>query len=379
MTDPINFSKNPDPQAAGIEPQALQPLADLFDRQIADGLHSAAQLVVLKDGHVIFDRTSGTFNGWLVTADTPFYCFSVTKAFTGMCVHKLIEDGKLSLDTPVAEVWPAFGKKGKQAITIRQVFLHLAGIPAISRYDHILFWPFWNLIIRRVASLAPEYPPGSKMSYHAVTYGFILGEVVRRVSGLPIDQFFHKYFAQPLGLINSWLKIPPAELNRSPPILSGCKNQDNLAWLFNLRLIRKALIPAASLHSTAREMAIFYQMLVNYGSYAGLQYLKPETVRQATSLGFRGIDDFSQRETLWGFGFHLGGRPTSEKEDESSFGERSTQLTFGHMGNRSSMAWGDLNHRLVVAFTCNRLLEEDASRQRWISLNNAVWDALGVK
>jgi CubicO group peptidase (beta-lactamase class C family) len=99
----------------------------------------------------------------------------------------------------------------------------------------------------------------------------------------------------------------------------------------------------------------------------------------ATSLGFRGIDDFSQRETLWAYGFHLGGRPTSQKEGESSFGERSTQQTFGHMGNRSSMAWGDLNHRLVVAFTCNRLLEEDANRQRWISLNNAVWDALGVK
>jgi CubicO group peptidase (beta-lactamase class C family) len=269
MPEPIDFSQTPDPLAVGIEPQALQPLADLFDRYLAEGLHPAAQMVVLKDDQVIFDRAAGSFNGIPVTADTPFYCFSVTKAFTGVCVHKLIDDGKLALDTRVSEIWPTFGQNGKQEITIRQVFLHLAGIPANDRYDHIPFWPFWHLITRQVARLAPEYPPGSKTSYHAVTYGFILGEVVRRVSGQPLDQFFQQHFAQPLGLKNSWLKIPPAELQRSPPIISGSKDQDNLAWLFNRRTIRKSLVPAASLHSTARELAVFYQMLVNYGNYAG--------------------------------------------------------------------------------------------------------------
>ena len=178
---------------------------------------------------------------------------------------------------------------------------------------------------------------------------------------------------------NSWLKIPPEALRRSPPIISGCKDQNSLTRLFNLPIVRKALIPAASLHSTARDMAIFYQMLVNFGNYAGRQYLKPETITQATSLGFRGLDEFSQRETLWAYGFHLGGRPTSENEGETSFGERSTLQTFGHMGNRSSMAWGDFNHQLVVSFTCNRLIDNEANRQRWINLNNSVWDALGVR
>ena len=206
MGKPIEFSQTPDPQAAGVDPQAAQPLADLFDRMINEGLHPAAQMVVLKDGQVIFDRASGSFEGKPVTAETPFYCFSVTKAFTGICVHKLIEDGQLSLDTRVADIWPAFGKKGKQEITIRQVFLHLAGIPAINRHDHIPFWPSWKLITSRVANLAPEYPPGSKMYYHAVTYGFILGEVVRRVSGTPLDQFFQHHFSGPLGMKNSWMK-----------------------------------------------------------------------------------------------------------------------------------------------------------------------------
>lgn len=379
MGQPIEFSPPPDPQAAGVDPQAAQKLADLFDRMIHEGLHPAAQMVVLKDGQVLFDRASGSFDGKPVTEETPFYCFSVTKAFTAICVHKLIEDGQLSLDTRVADVWPAFGKKGKQEITIRQVFLHLAGIPAISRHDHIPFWPFWKLITSRVANLAPEYPPGSKMHYHALTFGFILGEVVRRVSGTPLDQFFQRHFSFPLGMKNSWMKIPPAQLSRSPRLISGCKDQNNLVRVFNLAPIRKALIPAASLHSTARDLVVFYHMLVNDGSYAGRQYLKPETIRQAASLGFSGIDEMSQRLTYLGYGFHLGGRPTSQNEGESSLGARSTLQTFGHMGNRSSMAWGDFNHRLAVAFTCNRLLETEANRQRWVSLNNAVWDMLGVK
>jgi len=378
MGTPIDFSQPPDPQAAGVDLQAVQKLTDLFDRQIAEGWHPAAQMVVLKDGHVLFDRASGTFNGQPVTAETPFYCFSVTKAFTGICVHKLIEDGQLSLDTRVADVWPAFGKKGKQEITIRQVFLHLAGIPAIARHDHIPFWPFWKLITSRVASLAPEYPPGSKMYYHALTYGFILGEVVRRVSGMPLDQFFQQYFSRPLGMRNSWLKIPSAQLKRSPRLISGCKDQDNLVRIFNLPPIRKALVPAASLHSTARDLAVFYHMLANEGRCGGQQYLKPDTLRQAASLGFRGIDEMSQRITYLGYGFHLGGRPTSENEGESSFGARSSLQTFGHTGNRSSIAWGDFNHRLAVAFTCNRLLDYETNRKRWISLNNAVWDLLGV-
>lgn len=378
MGPPIDFSQPPDPQAAGIDPQAADQLAALFEQQITDGLHPAAQMVVLKDGHVIFDRASGSFDGKPVTAQTPFYCFSVTKAFTGICVHKLIEDGQLSLDTRVSDVWPAFGKKGKQEITIRQVFLHLAGIPAINRYDHIPFWPSWKLISSRVASLAPEYAPGSKMAYHALTYGFILGEVVRRVSGVPLNEYFSQHFSRPMGLKNSWLKIPPTQLERSPALVSACKDQNNLVRIFNLRTVRKALIPAASLHSTARDLAVFYHMLVNQGKYAGRQYLKPETIRQAASLGFSGIDELSQRFTYLGYGFHLGGRPTSQNEGESSFGARSTLHTFGHMGNRSSMAWGDFNHRLAVAFTCNRLLENEANRQRWIRLNNAVWDILGV-
>ena len=274
----IDYSQPPDPAAAGIDPKAIQPLADLFDQMIAEGLHPAAQMVVLKDGHVIFDRAAGQANGRSITPETPFYGFSVSKAFTGMCVHQLIDAGKVSLDAPVSEYWPAFARKGKGEVTIRQVFLHLAGIPAINRYEHIPLWPSWWAATAAVANLPLEYPPGTQNAYHAVTYGFVLGEVVRRVSGLRIDRYFDKHFAKPLGLKNTWMKIPASQLKRVPRLVCGTEDQETLVKVFSLRPIRRALIPAASLHSTAREMAVFYQMLVNKGRYGGVEFVRPGTL-----------------------------------------------------------------------------------------------------
>ncbi len=218
------------------------------------------------------------------------------------------------------------------------------------------------------------------MAYHAVTYGFVLGEVVRRVSGMPFKDYFQRHFAEPLGLKNTWFRIPLSALPRSPQIVSGVEDQDLLARIFNLLPIRRSVMPAASLNSTARELAIFYQMLVNQGSYGGKQLVKPETVQQAVTLAYTGWDELIERDTLWALGFHVGGRnaKNSRTDEETVFGARSTRNTFGHMGNRSCMAWGDMDHRLVVTFTCERLIGYMESRDRWRALNNAVWDMLGV-
>ncbi len=376
MSAEINYSLPIDLQAAGVDPAKVEVLVALFHRQIAEGLHPAAQLVVLKAGQVLVDEAAGTARGKPVTPDTPFYVFSATKAITGVCVHRLIEQGKVDLDAPVAEYWPQFAKKGKGKITIRQVFLHLAGMPTAGLYAMIPLWPFWKLNMAYLASLAPQYEPGSQMGYHFVNYGFILGEVVRRVSGQPIEDFFWQQFAQPLGMAHSWLKIPADKLGESPRIISGVEEQRNLATLFNLRTIRRSVVPAASLHSTARDLARFYHMLVSGGTVGGKQYLQPETIRQATTLGYEGRDHTVDRYSLWAYGFHLGGRETTPEDGESIFTERSTAHTFGHVGNRSCMAWADHDQQVVVAFTCNRLLSDVGSRARWIDLNRAVWNVL---
>jgi CubicO group peptidase (beta-lactamase class C family) len=377
MGDLIDYSKKLDAYALGVAGGALRQLEEVFLGQIEEGLHTAAQMVVLKDGKVLFDRAAGTFRGGQsVTQKTPFYVCSATKAFTAVCVHKLIEDGKIDMDAPVAEYWPAFGQNGKQSVTVRQAFLHKAGIPTVHFYKQIPLWPFWPLITRHTASLKPQFEPGSVMAYHPVSWGTIMGELVRRVSGLPLHRFFDIHFAQPLGMENSWLKLPAGQLRRSPLIESGAEDQKFAKQLFNLPIIRRALLPAGSLHSNAREMAIFYHMLVSGGSYAGVQLLKPETIAAATALGFRGMDQINKRESLWAYGFHLGGRDSTEEFGEPIFGALSTTRSFGHVGNRSCMAWADHDHKLVVAFTCNRFLSNEGSRQRWIAMNNAVWDVV---
>ena len=379
MGDTIDYSKKLDAYALKVDAAALRNLEETFLAQITEGQHPAAQMVVLLNGKVLFDRAAGSFRGngkKRVTQQTPFYCFSVTKAFTAMCVHKLVEEGKIALDAPVAQYWPAFGKHGKDTVTVSQAFLHMAGIPTVGFYRQIPLWPFPRLLAADTANLKPQFEPGTVMAYHPISWGTIMGELVRRVSGMPLNEYFKRHFAEPLGLTHTWLKLPLGKRKDSPPILSGADDQKNAKELFNFPPIRRALLPAGSLHSNAREMAIFYHMLVSGGTYNGKQFLKPETIENATSLHFQGKDEISGRESIWGYGFHLGGRESSEELGEPVYGARSTLRSFGHVGNRSTMAWADHDHKLVVTFTCNRFLSNEDSRQRWISLNNAVWDVV---
>jgi CubicO group peptidase (beta-lactamase class C family) len=380
MANELDFNTLADPTEVGVDPQGLARLNELFDGYLAEEDYHAAQMVVAKDDQVVMDRAAGSFRGQPVLHDTPFYTFSVSKPFTGMCVHKLVEEGKVALDAPVAEYWPGFARRGKGGIAIKNIFTHTAGIHGYPRYRQIPLWPFWRLTMADCASMTPLHPPGEQMAYHPLTWGFVLGEVVRRVSGMPFKDYFHQHFAEPLGLENTWFRIPLRALRRSPKLVSGVEDQDLLVRIFNLLPIRRAVMPASSLNSTAREMAVFYQMLVNGGSYGRKQLVKPETIEQATSLAYRGWDHLVERDTLWAYGFHLGGRDaeTSKTDEETVFGARSTGNTFGHMGNRTCMAWADKDHRLVVTFTCDRLTGYMESRVRWRTLNNAVWDMLGV-
>ena len=228
---------------------------------------------------------------------------------------------------------------------------------------------------RNVANLVAEFPPGSKTAYHTVNYGFILGEVVRRVSGVPIENYLRQHFIDPLGLVNTSLGLPADRRTTVSRLYSGDRNQIGAVTLFNLPMIRGAVLPAATLHSTARELAIFYQMLINEGRYAGKRFLQPETVRVATQLGYEGYDEVIEREMRWAYGFHLGGRYYLN-QDRDGMGKGSSLDTFGHFGQRSCMAWADRRAQLVVAFTCNRLVSKQANQARWIALSDAVWEAI---
>ncbi|NSW53350.1 MAG: beta-lactamase family protein [Anaerolineae bacterium] len=377
---PLDFSREVDPTAVGMRTEFVQKLVGAFEHQYKRKFHSAAQLVVLRHGQVVVDRTIGTLsfeNNTPVTPHTPFLLFSASKAITAMAVHKLIEEGKVAWDAPVAYYWPVWGQRDKQQATIRHVFTHQSGIAQPHLMQQIPLWPFWKLVTLDIALTRAEFEPGTACGYQTVNFGFILGEVIRRVTGMDAGTYIENTIFKPLGLEDSTVRISRAALKTSPRLAAGGKTFKNAVWLFNQPIIRRALIPAATMHASARDLAVFYQMLLNGGEYAGQRLFQPETIGGAIAPGYKGPDRTMQTESFWAHGFHLGGE---SKATATAFiggeGKGSSESTFAHYGMGTCMAWADWREQVVVAFTCNKLLEPPGPDARWNQLNNWVWDAL---
>lgn len=379
LTQPIDYRTPVTPEEASLSAEGLQNVQRIFDEMITENLHPGAQLVVLRDGRPVLNLAAGVADlrrGRLVTPDTPYLVFSCTKPFTAACIHLLAQRGQLDYDTPIADYWPEFGCKGKESATVRHALLHQAGIPWRGMLAQLPLWPFWRLVTRSVARLPAEFPPGTQTAYHTVNFGWILGEVVRRVSGQPVHLFLEENFLAPLGMRHTSMKLTPALRAEAAGVYWGHVQQRAAARAFNIPALRGAVIPAASLHSTACDLAVFYQMLINGGQYAGRQFLAPQTVQAATALQYEGYDNTIRHTIRWAMGFSLGGISPDAEAGAHIFGEGSSVRTFGHPGQGTCVTWADPDARLVVAFTCNRLQESRITRQRWKSLGDAIWGCL---
>ncbi len=358
--------------------QGSDKLASLFQQQIASGLHPGAQLVVLHQGQILLEASGGWADRERQVAvgpNTPFLIFSVTKCFTAVCIHHLVEAGRLELDAPVARYWPEFGCNGKEPATLRHVLLHQAGIPMNGMPFQPLLWGFPCLLARQVARMQACWEPGSRMEYHLVNGGFVLGELIRRVTGNTCGEYLQRNFLEPLGMHDSTPGLPPAQRSRAAKIYNHDPAQRNAALVFRLPGIRRLFLPAASLNTTARDLAVFYQMLGNGGRYGGRQYLRPETVAAATALAYDGPNGSSGRRIRWSPGFTLGGYSEWPDRDIRLMGRGSTVRTFGLAGQGgAAIAWADPDSGLVLAFTNNQFQDPEAAQRRCESLADAAWD-----
>ena len=376
----IQFGEWVDPALVGMNAETIAEINQLFDQRYQQGQYHAAQLVILRHGQVVLDRFAGNTgrnpNEW-IDADTPFLNFSANKAFTAMCVHKLIGNVSLEWDAPVAKYWPEFGQKGKESTTIRQVFTHCSGIGQPHLMRQIWLWPNWKRVIQDIAETPAEYPPGEACSYQTVNFGFIFGEIIRRVTGMNIGRYLHKTILEPLGMKHSYLPIDDENLKHSPRLSSQGRTYRGIAKLFNLPIIRKAVIPAASMHASARDLAVFYQMLLNGGEYDHNRIFEPATIGRAISPGYQGMDRTLKTNAFWAHGFHLGGEgheyhrpPVSQKQKNSS------ERKFSHYGIGTAMAWADWREQVVVAFTCSHMPEPARVEARWNEINDLVWKSM---
>ena len=341
-----------------------------FDRQLDVGLHHGAQLAVYVDGELAVDFAGGTTgpDGGETTSDTRHLIFSCTKPYAGVGLHQLIEDGKADLDDPVVDHWSAFADTGTQkaTITIRQVLSHTAGIPYGEFDDAADQWGDWDAVVEAMEEIDPVFEPGEQPAYHTFNYGWVVGELIRRISGQPVDEYVDEHVFDPLDMEQSAIGLAHDEED-DVATLSGFEMFDRCrdageglgipasesAAAFNEESVRRAVIPAANGIGTAREMARFYACIVNGGELGGTRLLEEDTVAEATRTHAETDSDGTlSRPARYALGFWTGGLAND------MFGSFSRERMFGHAGLGSIFGWGDPELNVGFAYVTNGIREE---------------------
>ncbi|HEX9372127.1 MAG TPA: serine hydrolase domain-containing protein [Roseiflexaceae bacterium] len=362
--------------------QAL--LDDLVARDVERGVQVAAYL----DGRQVIDAWAGVADqatGRPVDGDTLFCTFSVIKGVTATAIHLLAERGQLDYDTPVAACWPAFAVSGKGRITPRHILSHSAGIPQLPDGLAAADLCDWDAVCQRVAQLEPLWEPGAATGYHAITFGWVLGELVRRIDGRPIERFVQEEICAPLGITSLYLGIPDAVEPRvavlepgppppwPPPADSLYRRVlpaalEPLHELANRGDVRRAVLPASGGIMNARAIARHYAAMVGDG-LDGVRLLGPTRLRQATTLQTEEVDQVLRYPVPKALGYFLGGRL-------SRVGAR--RAVFGHEGAGGAIGLGDAEHRFAIGIAKNRLADGWIGQETSALIIREARDALGI-
>lgn len=324
-----------------------------------------AQLCVLRHGQVVLDRQIGC------TPTALFWLFSASKPLIAAQVHLLAGRGAVSLDDPVAAYWPDYASQGKDGITVRHVLTHRAGVPFASgtEFGDALTMTCWDRAVRQAQDARPRWPAGQVVAYHPMTWGFILGEVIRRVTGQPVTSQLADDLLRPLGLTDTHLGVPDIAWDRCVPVTAGRLSGRAQAWVWNRRRVRQAVIPAAGISTTARDLARFYQMMLDGGQIGGARILSPDTVAEATRVSADGeTDRVLNRPVRRAHGFVLG-----HPGQQTPMGRLASTRAFGHAGSGSACnAWADPACDVVFVYLTNRLGTGDLGARHQCQVSDAI-------
>ena len=326
-------------------------------------------------------------------ADTIVSVASTTKGMVALCAHMLAERGKLDLDAPVARYWPEFAAAGKQDIPVRWLLSHRAGLPAIRPSLPAAALFDWTAMTAAIAETAPWWTPGERHGYHAITYGHLVGEVIRRVDGRSVGAFLRDEVTAPLradffigvpeeadGRAAEVLPPPPPgeptiwdTLLADPESVSGRTflNPPRPLGLVNTRAWRAAEIPAANGHTSARGVARIYAALARGGELDGVRLLAPATIERAIEEQSRGRDAVLSLPTRFATGFMLG-------MPGGIFNCGPGRRTFGHPGHGGSIGFADPDARIGFGYVTNQYVTGTAPHpdRRVPSLVDAMYAAL---
>ncbi|MFD1939268.1 serine hydrolase domain-containing protein [Nonomuraea mangrovi] len=337
----------------------MNGIQQTIDSLAASGVEGGVQVVVYRHGELLLDATAGG-----VAPSALVYSASTGKAVTATVVHVLVARGALSYDTPIAALWPEFGAHGKSAATVRHALTHTVGVPAVPDGTTVEDLCDWDTMCRGIAASVPWWEPGTKTGYHAQTFGWILGEVVRRATGRPISQVLREEIAEPLGVADElFLGVPAAALGRVALLDDAPGNAALLEAMGDFPGTPRALLPDAAYANradvltadipaggtfSARAVARMYAALL--GEVDGVRLLTPEHLREVTSPAFTGTDQLMGNPVTWALGY-AAGRPDGS----------SPETSFGMVGVNGSAAFADTASGLAFALTKTRFSFADAS------------------
>lgn len=351
---------------------------DAFAHNLEHANEVGAAVSVVLDGRCVVDLWAGFADQartqpW--ERDTMVNVYSTTKAMAALCAHRLVDEGKLDLDAPVARYWPEFAAAGKAQLPVRDLLSHRAGLAAVrdllppeALYD-------WDAMTCALAKETPWWTPGSAHGYHAVTFGWLVGEVVRRITGRSLGAYFRETIAGPLGA-EFVIGVPDEDHGRiaemsgfstekpgpdEPSLLEvvmkdpqsvtarAFGNPSSMMAGPNIPEWRRAEIPGANGHATARGLARIYGAVAHPEGIDGISVLSREAVERCRTEHSHGPDLVLQVSTRFGLGFML----PQPGVAGTAFGPNTR--SFGHPGAGGSVGFADPEARLGFGYVMNRM------------------------
>ncbi|WP_077193455.1 serine hydrolase domain-containing protein [Streptomyces lydicus] len=353
----------------GAADEGFGPVADAFARNFTEGAELGAAVTVFVGGRKVVDLWGGIADGRTGRAweeDTVLPVMSCAKAVVSVCAHLLAQQGQLDLDAPVAAYWPEFARHGKERITTRMVLDHTAGIPLAEQHLTFEEVTAWTPVIRALEEQRPLWEPGTAYEYHAHAFGFVVGEVIRRLTGLTPGAWFRKAVADDLGL-RTWIGLPPEELPGMARLAEAAgrpalPDADTLPMRsltmngvlpfpglddphgYNGPALLTAEIPGAGAVSSARGLATLYAAAAT-GVAGAPRLLSADTLSDAVrprsgGASWSGLPDFGAR---YGTGFLL----------DSPFRRLLGTRSFASSGAGGQFAFGDDAFGVGFAYTAN--------------------------
>lgn len=366
----IDAADEVDPRSVDVAPRAVRAIWSSVRSAYRTGFHPGISLVVRRRGELLLSRGIGLATGYALedeepavpmTPRTPLCLYSGSKAMTAVLVHRLVEDGLIDLDQPVTTWIPEFGQRGKAGITVRHLLTHRAGISRVPMKvgDDVDRMLDHDTMLARLCASPADTRPGASQAYHAVTAGFVLGEVARRAADKPLRELLRTVLAEPLG---AWSltygypddspHVPARSASTGPLSIPGISHLVDQLLGTPAALItptmegsvgRRAVVPAGNVYASAEEANRFMQLLLDGGSWDGHRVLRPETVAAAVAPAGRLVIDGSFPAPIrFTAGFMLG------EVGVSLFGWQAPRA-FGHLGFTNILVWADPERETSVA------------------------------